>query len=196
MPITVAGAALNEIGCPTIDGSPPNRRCQNPWLSTTTRAAPGRSSSAVIKRPSAGCTRSVEKNPDVTWTEPARSASPRPPEMVARPTKPFAPMLVIVVLSRSKSAKSAGDRLPATPSALSKPTNLISRSARSNSSGLSNTAWTTLKIAVVAPMPSESVTTAMAVKPGRRARPRKAWRRSWVNIAIWTALWRQGCRAG
>jgi hypothetical protein len=40
------------------------------------------------------------------------------------------------------------------------------RSGSAYAYGLSTTAWTTLKIAVVAPMPSPSVRTAAAVKPG------------------------------
>ena len=42
------------------------------------------------------------------------------------------------------------------------------RSARGNGSGASSSAWTTLKMAVFAPMPSASVKTATAVKPGER----------------------------
>jgi len=41
-------------------------------------------------------------------------------------------------------------------------------------SGLISTEYTTLKIAVVAPMPSASVSTAANVKAGRRAKPRSA----------------------
>jgi hypothetical protein len=41
-------------------------------------------------------------------------------------------------------------------------------------SGSSNTPWTTLKIAVFAPIPSASVITATAVNPGRRSKARNA----------------------
>ena len=41
-------------------------------------------------------------------------------------------------------------------------------------SGWSNSAWTTLKMAVLAPMPSASVSIATAVKPGARRNIRVA----------------------
>ena len=44
--------------------------------------------------------------------------------------------------------------------------NITRRSGSGNGNGLSSTAFTKLKIAVFAPMPSASVITAMAVKPG------------------------------
>jgi hypothetical protein len=44
----------------------------------------------------------------------------------------------------------------------------ISRSASANGKGLSSTALTTAKIAVLAPMPRASVATAMAVNAGAR----------------------------
>jgi hypothetical protein len=46
------------------------------------------------------------------------------------------------------------------------PCRTISRSASWYGSGLSSTAWTTLKIAVFAPIPSASVSTAIKVKLG------------------------------
>ena len=52
------------------------------------------------------------------------------------------------------------------------------RSARSNGSGRRITASTTLKIAVVAPMPSPSVTIAVSAKPGCRTMLRTAKRKS------------------
>jgi hypothetical protein len=48
------------------------------------------------------------------------------------------------------------------------------RSLSGYGSGRSNTALTTLKTAVVAPIPSASVTTAAVANPGLRARPRAA----------------------
>ena len=60
------------------------------------------------------------------------------------------------------------------PSSLSQPTTFTSRSAPAYSSGRNNTACTTLKIAVVAPMPSDSVMMATAAKPGFLARLRNA----------------------
>src|SRR3954468_15985977 len=48
----------------------------------------------------------------------------------------------------------------------------------------SSTALTTLKMAVVAPMPSASAITAAAVKPGALSRPRSAKRRSLKSVSM------------
>ena len=55
---------------------------------------------------------------------------------------------------------------------------LASRSGASYWSGRSSTPFTTVKIVVVAPMPSASAATAAMVKPGVRRRARMAYRRS------------------
>ena len=61
-PITVNGCPSTPIVRPTIVESPPNRRCQNPWLITTTGRALGVwSSSGAKNRPSAGRTPSTVK---------------------------------------------------------------------------------------------------------------------------------------
>jgi hypothetical protein len=120
-PTTVYGSALTRTVAPTVPGAAANRRVQNPWLTSATRGAFGRSSSGVKRRPSAGCTPSVGKNASVTRTMPTRSASPSGPPIVAEPTNPCAPILLKVRVSRAKSRKSAGDRLPVCPSSVSKP---------------------------------------------------------------------------
>src|SRR5207244_5407181 len=56
-----------------------------------------------------------------------------------------------------------------------------SRSAPGNRSDRSSTPSTTLNTAVLAPMPSASVTTAASVKPGLRASVRSAYRRSLMS---------------
>jgi hypothetical protein len=49
-------------------------------------------------------------------------------------------------------------------------------------SGRSSTAWTTLKIAVFAPMPSASAAADTTVKPGLLRSMRKAKRKSWSSM--------------
>src|SRR2546426_9327279 len=61
---------------------------------------------------------------------------------------------------------------------------ITSRSGSMNGSGLSNTAFTTLKIAVFAPMPSASETTAMNEKPGFFVSVRNPYRRSCQSVSI------------
>ena len=63
---------------------------------------------------------------------------------------------------------------PLAPRAGKRSTIRTSRSLSGYGSGRSSTASTTLKTAVVAPMPSASVTTAAMANPGLRARPRAA----------------------
>ncbi len=58
-PTTVNGFPLNTSVRPMMDGSLPKRRTHSAWLSTTTRSAPGLSSSAVKTRPRAGATPSI-----------------------------------------------------------------------------------------------------------------------------------------
>src|SRR6185295_923981 len=59
-----------------------------------------------------------------------------------------------------------------------------SRDESRNGSGASNIARTTLKIAVLAPMPSASVMMATAVKPGDRRSPRHAKRTSFMLASL------------
>ena len=61
-PMTSIGRPLMVIDWPTTAGSPPKRRFQKPWLSTTTGAPPAvRSSSGVMVRPMVGPTPSTSK---------------------------------------------------------------------------------------------------------------------------------------
>ncbi len=62
----------------TIAGSPPNRRCHNPWLMTTTFRAPRTCSSGRNARPSAGCMPSASQKPSVTCA-PNKSSGSLPP---------------------------------------------------------------------------------------------------------------------
>src|SRR5467141_2330642 len=57
---------------------------------------------------------------------------------------------------------------------------MTSRSATGNGNGRNKTPFTTLKMAVFAPMPSASVSTATAVKPGFFSNWRKANLRSFM----------------
>src|SRR5262245_27700327 len=58
------------------------------------------------------------------------------------------------------------------------------RSCSGKGSGRSNTAYTTLKIAVFAPMPNASVTTAIKLKPGFFNNIRAPMRRSCQSVRI------------
>jgi hypothetical protein len=78
-PITVNGLPLRVTSRPTMRGSPPKRRCQSPWLNTTTSSSPPTFSSSGRKaRPSCGRTPSVGKKFAVTRSAVSCSGSPSP----------------------------------------------------------------------------------------------------------------------
>ena len=60
-PITVCASSFSMSVLPTMVGSRPKRRSQSPSLNSTTRSAPGLSSSARMCRPVAGVTPSIGK---------------------------------------------------------------------------------------------------------------------------------------
>ncbi len=72
--------------------------------------------------------------------------------------------------------------------------NVINRSGSLSGNGRNNTALTTLKIAVFAPMPSASVATAIAVNAGFFNNPRIANRMSLITESIfWFRVQPLGC---
>ncbi len=58
------------------------------------------------------------------------------------------------------------------------------RSAFGYGNGRSKTVLTTLKMAELAPMPTASVTTTIAVKPGCLSKPRRPWRMSFRIVSM------------
>ncbi len=77
-PTIVNDVPSSVITRPTTPGSPPNCRCQSPWLSTSTRSASGRSSSARKPRPRTGFVPSTSKNVAETETPRKRAGSEAP----------------------------------------------------------------------------------------------------------------------
>jgi len=63
---------------PMADGSPLNFRSQNACDNMTRSGLFGESSSAVKRRPTAGCTRRIGSRPSVTSIDGTRSGSPVP----------------------------------------------------------------------------------------------------------------------
>ena len=103
---------------------------------------------------------------DVDAAEPLRLAGRV--EHVKNPMNPCAPIRANVLASRGKSRKSAGDR-PRSPARDRTQRCAPARRGR-NTGGRSSTARITLNMALLAPSPSASVSTAVAVKAGRAAR--------------------------
>ena len=140
----------------------PNRRTQAPWFSTATAGAFGTSSSGRSPRPSSGRTPSVSKKPaDTPLNQSARR--------LAAALEHRAP----VVRSHHAARAEQSSRPPSIPadadrSARSPPgrpgrsaTRPRGRPARSTGSGRSSTVLTALKIALLAPMASAKVRTAV-----------------------------------
>ncbi len=148
--------------------SPPKRRCHSPWLMMTTRAAPCFSSSGMKARPSIGCApqQREEVGRDARAVDPLRLVAARQvdgPRVERRHLLKGLTLLPVV----GEVAVRAGDAVVAEfacDGCLSHT--ITSRSASSKAAGCSSTALTTLKMAVFAPMPSASVTTATTETPG------------------------------
>ena len=178
-PTTVHGLLSSVTVRPTTSGAPPKRRCHSPWLSTTTLAWPCTWSSAVAGA-RAGAPPERLENPSVTKVDPqalglavTQQVHPRAALGVGRPRPPpataraGAPVLDVrhgeVALGRLRR------RLPQPHQPLRE---------RGRAASRSSTPRTTPKMAVLAPIPSASVSTATSVKPGVRSSPRTPYRTS------------------
>jgi len=72
-PMMVAGLPPTVTDRFSTSAEPPKRRCQYPWLMTTTPSRPAAASSSANARPSTGATRSVGKRSQLTNIALARS---------------------------------------------------------------------------------------------------------------------------
>ena len=171
IPTTVAGASSRSSVRPTMRGSEPNRRRQRASLRSTAAGPPGRSSSAVKPRPMAGTTPSTAGASAVMYPVRSRSGAPLP----VRLTDPSAKAATRANdRVRSRSSQYSGTLSSACGSWVRCPQIIARRSGRSYGSARRSTPFTTLKMAVLAPMPRASVINATAVNPGRWRRPRSA----------------------
>ena len=147
--------------------SPANARCHKSCESTTTIGAPGTSSCGVIARPNSGDTPSDGNSPPVTDAEVTRIGSAAP----ARFTPPtiHASSDSQDDRSRFSSSYSGGEvQKRRSPPFGNFGNSVYKRTSPPGSrypSGRSSTACTTLKMALVAPMPSARQITAAAVNP-------------------------------
>jgi hypothetical protein len=160
---------------PTIDGRRPNRFAHVRSDRTTTGSAPFSSSLVVITRPRSGAARSIVNMSEVVTATSSETASPLPVIVTAYPE--MGAIASRVFDCSRQSLMSGSDALLS-----SSPRTMVlidtRREASANGSGLSSTPLTMLKMAVLAPMPTASTITTIALKPGDLMRVRSAWRRS------------------
>ena len=149
---------------PTKLVSPPNRRCQSPWFSTTTLLSlPNLSSSGKNPRPSTGRSRNMSRKVAETCQPVRRSGSPVPVRFTAISDRTESASKL--VLWSRQSWKTPPGVLVLPPGLPPSSQTLKSFPGCSNGSGLRMTPLITLKIAEFAPIPSARVRTATVVKP-------------------------------
>ncbi len=165
---TWRGRLLRTMVRPMRAGSAAKWRRHRPSLSTT---ADGSAAFEWNGSPSSGRAPSTSKKVDETLDPFTRSGSPEPVtvnDMWLMPAKP----LKLVDCDRKSIIR------PGPSGSMSPPGRVFqrktSRSGRGNGSGLMRAALMTLKIAVLAPIPSARVRIATKVNPGVRRRPRMA----------------------
>src|SRR6266516_7553109 len=194
MPMIVRLCPLSVIGFPMSWGSPPNRFCQNERLNSTTSLRPAASSSGRKRRPSSGRTRRMGKNVAETRKASTRSGLSRLVRL--KSLEPIAARFSNTWFCACQSTKVPGATLKVgKPNFTLLSCNRTNRSGSGKESGRNKTPFTTLKMAVFAPMPSASVSTATAVKPGFLSNWRKANLRSFITQRLhWIDLRRAECR--
>src|SRR5207302_3797525 len=142
----------------------------------------------VSHRPSIGCTPNMAVVPGVSAAPLTNVASPAPASVTSDgATLQTRPSVVV----RSASSVHSSAFIP--PMRIARwlldsaagtfSNGRTTRSGCAYGSGRSSTAFTTLKIAVVAPMPRASVRIAAAANPGAPRNVRTAYRRSWLSAS-------------
>ena len=145
-------------------GSEPKRRCQSRWLRRTT-CVPRRSSSGTNVRPISGGTANTSKRFAETRRPSRRSGSPTPVRLKLRSTIAAIPVKTLFCLCQSRKLGGAGVFF-GKPRCIAFSHTITSWSGFLKGSGRNKTAFTTLKIALLAPMPRARALTATTVNPG------------------------------
>src|SRR6266850_2804214 len=174
-PTIVTDWPLSRTVCPIHRGSAPKRRCQRPSLIIITRGAPDPCSTFSNNRPNCGFVPRMPRKLAVTIPSLTCSGSPSPVS---------APLCAQIAPRSSKRrllwrrVSSSGPDDGARPSVPRTDQTIASRSALGNGKLCRRTECTAVKIAVLAPIPIASVSTATKVSPGRLPNMRMAKRTS------------------
>ncbi len=151
---------------------------------------PGRSSAARKPRPRAGGTPSVAKNPAVASAPSIRSGSPSPVKLTLERVKAVIP--ANERLCARQSTKLGGEALKrGKPRSGLASISSTSRSGSGYGSGAMSTVLTTLKMAVLAPIPRANARSAASERAGLLASARTAKRRSFQRVFIGFPLVRE-----
>ncbi len=126
----------------------------------------------------AGCMPNVSKNPGMVCSAGTSSARPSPASIALRDVKAAIPSK-LRLCARHASTSGYDATSCVSPLFVLVAQMRTSRSEAGKGSGRSSTALTTLKMAVLAPMPSPRVRTATIVKVGFRRSMRAPTRASW-----------------
>ena len=171
-PLPVA-TPLRVMLLPTIAGSAAKTRCQKPWLRITTGALPGTSSSGRSSRPWSGLAPSRLNRLDDVSSSSTRSGCSRPSSVALRPWEIDISwndrFSVRTSMYWPGDGQSSGMLIPGDRSH-----STASRSGLGYGKGFSRTPLTTLKIAVLAPIPMASDAMMMKVETGLRRSMRRA----------------------
>ena len=139
-------------------------------------------------RPLTGSTSSTVNMLGETYAPTRRSASPMPESVGPQPRVAAMP-LNNVLWSRQSSKLRGATVFVREPERRLVSHNIVSSSGRSSESGRSTTPFTTLKMAVLAPMPSARVSMTTAVNPGVLINVRTANRMSCTTDSMsWASL--------
>ena len=171
--MTVYGSLFMMNVFPITSWSDAKRRFQYPLVSTATgyRACPA-PSAAVKSRPRTVCAPSIERKFVVTRRPVTCSGSP-PPVIVPVPTSSRPISSKDWLCSRQSRKFGADGPSRWIPSLRSVSQTIAVRSEPGKGNERSSTELTTLKIAVLAPMPSPRTSSATSVKPGILRKVRK-----------------------
>ena len=164
-PMTVYFSSFSDTVRPTAAGSDAKRRTHKPWVRTTVFGAPDRSSSVLKTRPIAGFTSRTANRFGVTCADSMSSGSPAP-------VSETAPFRIAAMSSKTWFWRFPIHKFAGAGVFCGKPTVLASshtaarRSEPGNGSGRNRTEFTTVKIAVLAPMPTPAPTELRLQSPG------------------------------
>ena len=159
----VRPTSFSTMRWPIIVGSDPYFRFHNPSVIITVGLAPSRSSSAEKLRPKRGFIPRISKKPAEIISPCRCSGSPCPERL--NPVERYAAMELKLRFIRRQSSKFGYEIDPFLKFGISVNKETIC-SGCGYGSGLSNTPFTTEKIAVFAPIPSARVKMAIRAKPG------------------------------